>query len=118
MSPRRIDSEDPDRLYTVTGGRTAAGREFDLVALVVSEHGPEPGMQSEHAKILRLAAAPVSVVELSADLRLPVTAVMILLSDLLDAGHITIRHPLRTDPTEQKPTPALLKELLHGLQRL
>lgn len=117
MSPRRIDHEDPDRLYTVTGGRTAAGREFDLVALVVSEREPEPGMQSEHAKILRLCQAPVSVVELSADLRLPVTAVMILLGDLLDAGHIAIRHPLRTDPAT-KPTPELLKEVLHGLQKL
>lgn len=117
MSPRRIDNEDPDRLYTVTGGRTAAGHEFDLVALVVSEHEPEPGMQSEHAKILRLCMAPVSVVELSADLHLPVTAVMILLGDLLDAGHIAIRHPLRTDTTH-KPTPELLKEVLHGLQKL
>lgn len=117
MSARRIDSEDPDRLYTVTGGRTSAGHEFDLVALVVSEQEPAPGMQSEHVKILRLCTTPVSVVELSADLRLPVTAVMILLGDLLDAGAITIRHPLQTD-VSQHPTPELLKELLDGLQRL
>ena len=117
MSARRIDDEDPDRLYTVTGGRTSAGQEFDLVALIVSEREPEPGMQSEHARILRLCVTPVSVVELSADLRLPVTAVMILLGDLLDAGNITVRHPRRTE-TRQKPTPELLKEVLHGLQKL
>ena len=118
MSPRRIDEEDPDRLYTVTGGRSRAGHRLDLVALVVGEHDPQAGMQSEHARILRICATtPVSVVELSADLGLPVTVVLILLGDLLDAGHVSVRHPERTD-TARQPSPELLKEVLVGLQQL
>lgn len=118
MNRRPVDHEDPDRLYTVTGGRSRTGHRFDLVALVVGEHEPQAGMQSEHTRILRICSAtPVSVVELSADLGLPVTVVMILLGDLLDAGHVTVRHPERGDAA-RKPSPELLKEVLVGLQQL
>ncbi|HEV7627688.1 MAG TPA: DUF742 domain-containing protein, partial [Streptomyces sp.] len=42
--------DDPDRLYTVTGGRSRSdSAAFDLVTLVVGECEPAPGMQSEHA---------------------------------------------------------------------
>lgn len=117
MSSRRVDEEDPDRLYTLTRGRTAAGHRLDLVDLVIGNDEPVAGMQSEQAKILRLCAStPVSVVELSAELRLPVTVVLILLGDLLDAGHITVRAPAHPNP--RKPSPELLTEVLHGLQRL
>ena len=51
--PGRDDA--PDRLYTLTGGRTRSGPDtpFDLVTLVVAECDPVVGMQSEHAAILR-----------------------------------------------------------------
>ena len=46
--------DDPDRLYTITGGRSRAPENaFDLVTLIVAERQPTPGMQSEHARILR-----------------------------------------------------------------
>ncbi|WP_309057493.1 DUF742 domain-containing protein, partial [Streptomyces sp.] len=36
--------ESPDRLYTLTGGRTRAGSTaFDLVTLIVAESDPVPG---------------------------------------------------------------------------
>ncbi|MET9296514.1 DUF742 domain-containing protein [Streptomyces sp. NPDC003077] len=118
--------DDPDRLYTVTGGRSRAvdAEVFDLVTLIVSESDPTPGMQSEHARILRMCRAPMAVVEISAALRMPVSVVRILLSDLLDTGRITARHP-RTpavpDATTGRaalPRPALLKEVLDALHRL
>jgi len=88
--------DDPDRLYTLTGGRSRPDSDaFDLVTLVVSESAPAPGMQSEHAAILRMCQAPTSVVEVAAELRLPVGITTILLSDLLHAGKITVRHPRR-----------------------
>ena len=38
MNRRAVDREDPDRLYTVTGGRTRVDNDlFDLVTLIVSE---------------------------------------------------------------------------------
>ncbi|MEV0263171.1 DUF742 domain-containing protein [Streptomyces sp. NPDC050617] len=111
--------DDPDRLYTVTGGRSRADESrFDLVTLVVSECDPTPGMQSEHARILAMCQYPVAVVEISAELRLPVSIVKILLCDLLDGGRITARHPRSAPAAAQLPDPDLLKEVLVALHRL
>ncbi|GAA1981585.1 DUF742 domain-containing protein [Kitasatospora viridis] len=120
MSRRPLPGPDdsPDRLYTVTGGRSRAATDaFDAVTLVVAESAPTPGMQSEHARILRLCANPTAVVELAADLGLPVSVVKILLGDLLEAGRITARHP-RFARAARRPDLDTLKQVLNGLQRL
>ncbi|SEO46178.1 DUF742 domain-containing protein [Actinacidiphila rubida] len=132
MTRRSVDSENPDRLYTVTGGRSRTDdTRLDLVALIVAESEPTAGMQSEHVRILRLCQSPVAVVELSAYLELPVSVVRILLSDLLDAGKITARHP-RTGARRgtsqaaltglaefpELPESELLKQVLVGLKNL
>ena len=113
-----VDTGDPDRLYTVTGGRSRADESFDLVTLIVSESGPVPGMQSEHARILELCRHPTAVVEIAAELGLPVTVVRILLGDLLDTGRITARHPRAARSVASLPDSALLQEVLHGLRNL
>jgi hypothetical protein len=116
-----VDSGEPDRLYTVTGGRTGArDSAFDLVTIVVSEgEPPEREMQSEHARILRLCRRPVAVVELASRLGLPVGVVKILLGDLLDAGRITARHPRTAAPdADRLPPPDTLKKVLRALQNL
>lgn len=114
-----LRSEAPDRLYTVTGGRAGADtRALDPVALVVAECDPAPGMQSEHAAILRLCAYPTAVVELSAELGLPVSVVRILLLDLLDTGRVTARHPAAPTRQEAGHDPETLKQVLLALQRL
>ncbi|MBQ0923666.1 MULTISPECIES: DUF742 domain-containing protein [Saccharopolyspora] len=119
MTRRLLDDENPDRLYIVTGGRTRpADDAFDSVTLVVAEGEATPGMQSEHAAILRLSREPIAVVELSAELRLPVSVVRILLGDLHAMGKITARHPsARRDPSEI-PTPDFLKQVLVGLRNI
>ncbi|WP_433371510.1 DUF742 domain-containing protein [Streptosporangium sp. CA-115845] len=118
MTRRAIDREDPDRLYTVTGGRTGADENaFDSVSLIVGECGPTPGMQSEHVRILRMTRQPMAVVEISAELRLPVSVVKILLRDLLDTGRITVRHPSAVAQAG-RPDPELLKEVLVALHNL
>ncbi|MFD6417220.1 DUF742 domain-containing protein [Streptomyces sp. NPDC060194] len=112
--PGRDDS--PDRLYTLTGGRARAGSTtFDLVTLIVTESGPTPGMQSEHATILRMCATPTAVVEIAAELRLPVSITRILLADLIGTGRISARHP-RT--ARNIPDPAVLEQVLVGLRNL
>ncbi|MEV4616428.1 DUF742 domain-containing protein [Kitasatospora sp. NPDC049258] len=120
-APRNLPGwdEDPDRLYTVTKGRSRPPEHaFDLVTLIVTEQEPAPGMQSEHARILRLCETPTAVVEVAADLGLPVSVVRILLGDLLEAGTITARHP-RFAPTKARlPDLDMLKQVLHGLQQL
>ncbi|MER8186210.1 DUF742 domain-containing protein [Kitasatospora sp. NPDC094015] len=120
-APRNLPGrdEDPDRLYTVTKGRSRPPEHaFDLVTLIVTEREPAPGMQSEHARILELCENPTAVVEVAADLGLPVSVVRILLGDLLEAGTITARHP-RFAPTKARlPDLDTLKQVLHGLRQL
>ena len=119
MSPRPIDRETPGRLYTVTGGRTLGEDDpFDVVSLIVSERDPVPGMQSEHARILRMCQSPTAVVEISADLGLPVSVVKVLLRDLLDKGSITIRHKVADIGSASRLDPQMLRQVLVGLQRL
>jgi hypothetical protein len=120
MNPRPIDRETPDRLYTVTGGRRLGDDDpFDLVSLVVSERDPVPGMQSEHARILRICQNPTAVAEISAYLDLPISVVKILLRDLLDTGSVTVRAPAMVSKNgSYLPDHEMLKQVLVGLQRL
>ena len=116
---RPIDREDPDRLYIVTGGRSRVDENsIDIVSLIVSECDPTPGMQSEHVKILRMCTNPRAVVEIAAGLGLPVSVVKILLCDLLDTGRITARHPSTAPAKTKFPDPAVLKQVLVGLETL
>jgi hypothetical protein len=114
------DWEDasPERLYVITGGRSgAAGNTapLDLVTLIVSKTGPRPGMQPEHAAIMRLCHSPLSVAELSAYLKLPVSVVTVLLGDLLADGRVVARAPV---PPARLPDRALIEAVIHGLQKL
>ncbi|MDO0924463.1 DUF742 domain-containing protein [Streptomyces sp. TG1A-8] len=112
--PGRDDA--PDRLYTITQGRSRTGPDnpFDLVTLVVAESEPVAGMQSEHTAILRTAEFPTSVAEIAAELRLPVSIAKVLLCDLLAAGRISARHPHRPAITD----PDILEQVLVGLRNL
>jgi len=116
--------DEPDRLYTLTGGRSKPDSDaFDLVTLVVSECDPIPGMQSEHVAILDMCRAPTAVVEIAAELRLPVGIATILLSDLLHAGKITVRHPhvsptVPGAPWNSVPDSTTLEKVLVGLRNL
>lgn len=119
MTRRPVDVGEPDRLYTVTGGRSRTDDDtFDLVTLIVSECEPAPGMQSEHARILDMCRHPTAVVEISAELALPVTVVRIILGDLLATSRISARHPRAARPSAELPDTELLKEVLHGLRNL
>jgi hypothetical protein len=119
MSPRSVDRENPDRLYTVTGGRTLGDDDpFDLVSLIVAERDSAPGMQSEHVKILDQCRGPMAVVEVSAMLGLPVSVVKVLLRDLLERGSITVRRSPVPDARAQLPDHDMLKQVLVGLQKL
>ncbi|WP_054813709.1 DUF742 domain-containing protein [Nocardia arizonensis] len=117
--------EDPDRLYTLTGGRSRPDFDrFDLVTLVVSESEPTAGMSSEDAAILAMCRAPTAVVEIAAELRIPVGITTILLSDLLHAGKITVRHPTAATPDDPgapwnaMPDTSTLEKVLVGLRSL
>ncbi|MEV0092466.1 DUF742 domain-containing protein [Streptomyces sp. NPDC050738] len=118
--PRPGRNDNPDRLYTVTGGRSRSNAvdTFDLVTLIVGECDPAPGMQSEHKAILRLCERPTAVVEIAAHLQLPVSITRILLCDLLDTGRISARHPRTARAADRLPDPTILEQVLVGLRNL
>ncbi|UGY94452.1 DUF742 domain-containing protein [Streptomyces gobiensis] len=111
------DGSSPERLYVITGGRSGSSvsTSLDLVTLIVARSGPRPGMQPEHASIVRLCHSPLSVAEISAYMSLPVSVVTVLLGDLLADDRVVARAPV---PSAQLPDPALIEAVIHGLQKL
>ncbi|MER5641498.1 DUF742 domain-containing protein [Kitasatospora sp. NPDC002227] len=107
--------DGPERLYVITRGRSADGDAFGLVTLIVSRSEPEPSMQPELAAILRICGSPLSVAEISAYLRLPVSVITVLLADLLAEGRIEARAAV---PKAFLPDRALLEAVISGLQKL
>jgi hypothetical protein len=107
----------PERLYVVTAGRSRPAEQvpLDLVTLIVTRSTSESTMQPEHAAIIRMCDYPLSVAEISAYLRLPVSTVTVLLADLLDGGHVEARAPI---PAAALPDAGLLEAVMHGLQNL
>jgi hypothetical protein len=108
------------RPFTLTGGRTRPSRAcFTLITTVTAvEPPPEraPRPQPEQLRILRLCAEPVAVAEVAARLDLPVSVIVIMLCDLLEAGRITAHppHPV----TRTTPDLDLLQKVRDGLGRL
>ncbi|AOW89674.1 MULTISPECIES: DUF742 domain-containing protein [Streptomyces] len=108
------------RPFTLTGGRTRPSRADFTLITTVTACDPQPDRaarpQPEHLRILRLCARPVAVAEVAARLDLPVSVVVILLSDLVEADRITARppHPVNL----ATPDLDLLQKVRDGLGRL
>jgi hypothetical protein len=120
MTRGPLEHETPDRLYAVTRGRSPVDDDtLDVVSLIMTESEPEPGTQSEYRKILELCVRPTAVVEIASYLRLPVSVTKILVTDLLDAGKASARHPT-ADPAHPAQLPSLdiLQDVLRGLTQL
>jgi hypothetical protein len=115
------------RPYTITGGRTAPERD-DLTMITLVTTVPEDprapsarrdrGLQPEHRTILTRCRTATAVVELAADLDLPVSVTKILIGDLLAAGRVRARPPLAVAPTSGGPDTRVLQAVRDGLRRL
>ncbi|WP_433387221.1 DUF742 domain-containing protein [Micromonospora sp. KLBMP9576] len=108
------------RPYTLTGGRVSpAGDGFDLVAYVLADPAADPTahpeLHPEHRRLVELAARPVPVAELAADLDLAVGVVRVLLGDLLARGLVAVHQP---PPTAYLPDDDILKAVVSGLRAL
>ncbi|SER22985.1 Protein of unknown function [Streptomyces sp. yr375] len=107
------------RPFTLTGGRTRPSRaDFTLITTVTAVDPPPPRVarpQPERARILRMCARPLAVAELAAHLDLPVSVVVIMLCDLLEAGLITARPPR---PVSRAGDLDLLQKVRDGLGRI
>jgi hypothetical protein len=108
------------RPYAVTKGRTlpSHGASFGLIDLVTPSSRPPPEgtrLSPEHRRILVVSRRrAVTVVDLAADLDLPVGVIRVLLGDLSDRGLVAIR-PARPGSAADV---RLLKDVLDGLQAL
>ncbi|MFB4311648.1 DUF742 domain-containing protein [Actinomadura sp. GTD37] len=109
------------RPYAMTRGRTRPeGAGFELIA-VVAATGVPPGdrlrYSPDHARVLRRCASPVPVVDLAADLALPIGVVRVLLGDLRDEGLVAVVAEERA-PAGRRPPSGVLREVLNGLRAL
>ncbi|MEO3781999.1 DUF742 domain-containing protein [Actinocorallia sp. B10E7] len=104
------------RLHVVTGGRAHPSRNvFDLVTLVTAvPTATTTGITPEQRRVLELCrGGPLSVAEVAGHLQLPVSVTKVLLSDLVDSGHLVVRSPASSS---QRPSVGLLQEVLDGLR--
>ena len=105
------------RPYAVARGRTRpTRRDLELITLVVAVTAePDADMDLEYAHILRVCQRPLSIAEVSATLDLPLVVIKVLLSDLIDGGHIIFRSPPQTSDF---PKTELLQAVLDGIRKL
>jgi hypothetical protein len=114
--------EDPGPLvrpFAITRGR--AGKDLhnlDMLTLVVTVRADAETatLDREYSEIVRLCRdRPVSIVELAARLNLLLAAVKVLVSDLIDSGHLIFRSQA---PPEGGLDPTILQAVLDGIRGL
>jgi hypothetical protein len=106
------------RPYTLTHGRTVSRRPLLLETLIsVPDYDPavERSLIAESREIYRLCRDTRSIVEISAELAVPLGVVRVLVGDLADNGLLWV-HP--TAPGTGAPDPELLERVLVGLQAI
>lgn len=106
------------RPYALTGGLTRpSGQRFDLLDLVRAVRRAawdRPQLSPEQAELLQCCQMPTTLVDLAADLDLPVGVIRILVSDLRERGLITIHRPQPAGFSDLK----ILQEVVNGLRRI
>jgi hypothetical protein len=106
------------RPYALTGGLTRpSGQRFDLLDMVgVVRRAAQdmPVLAPEQAEVLQRCQIPAPLVDLAADLDLPVGVIRILVSDLRDRGLVTIHRAQPFGAGDLK----ILQEVVDGLRRL
>lgn len=117
MTSGRRNPIQPVRPYVVTRGRSSPSRNTIRPETIVAAAGPEaalsPSADRTERTLLSLCQRPLSLAEAAAHLELSVTAILVVASDLVDSGHLTVR-------THASPHVGndLLQDLLNGLRKL
>ncbi|MGB3438042.1 MAG: DUF742 domain-containing protein [Actinophytocola sp.] len=109
--------DSPVRPYILTSGRAHPSRNTirPETLLVVDADAPPPmSVSREHRALLDMCGGVLSLAEAAVYLRLPVSLVVVIASDLVDSGHLSIRSALRHTP----PSAELLEKVLDGLRKL
>jgi len=105
--------------YALTQGRThSAGRELGLETLVTTtDYGvrQESFLQTESHAIVAMSIEPISVAEIGAALSVPFGVARVLVSDLTEAGYLSVSKPIGVD-ANGRPNRKILERLLDGLR--
>jgi hypothetical protein len=102
------------RPYVITGGRTRTARVLAVETLLSAPVPDRPAASPEHAAVLQMCAVPISVAEVAAGLGRPLGVARVLVSDLVDAGDLTVHGTA----SGSGPDGDLLARVLDGLRRL
>ncbi|MEU1526574.1 DUF742 domain-containing protein [Nocardia rhamnosiphila] len=119
FSPFDDDPGPLVRPFAVTRGR--AGRDLhnlDLLTLVVTVQASADDLSwdREYGEILRMChGRPQSIVEIAARLDLMVAAVKVLISDLINSGHVIFRSPPKH---HRGPDLDVIQAVLEGVRKL
>jgi len=96
----------------------AAGSQVGLIDIVVAVIDPQPAadlrLGPQHRQLLARCGRPITLVDLAAEVNLPVGVVRVLLSDLTEHGIVRVLPTPRGPVTDQR----LLSAVLHGLRAL
>jgi hypothetical protein len=109
--------DHPVRPYVLTSGRAHPSRNTirPETLLVVDPDAPRPiAPTSQQKALLEMCGGMLSLAEAAAHLRLPVSLVVVIASDLVDTGHLQVRAAPRHTP----PPVELLEKVLDGLRKL
>jgi hypothetical protein len=122
---RHGDDEPFVRPFGLTGGRTVPSRsDLDLTTQVMvtasaeqarAGHRHAVAMSPEMQTILDLAPRPIAIAELAARMALPLTTVQILVSDLVDDGHLAISSGLQAADSHGQTRLEFLQRVRDGL---
>ncbi|WP_153455885.1 DUF742 domain-containing protein [Streptomyces smaragdinus] len=105
------------RPYVRTGGQIQAHADVRPESVVVAATGPVAGLSPDARRVMRLFAAGrggLAVADIAAALELPPSTVRILVSSLIDSGHLAATVAAAAD----RPEHTTLQKVLHGLREL
>lgn len=107
------------RPYLLTGGRTRSTVDLPMEALVQSTPDGTSRLallDHERQRIVQLCAAPQSIAEVSAHLKIHLQVARVLVGDLVSEGLVATH--TASPETNERPDLRLLERVLDGLQSL
>jgi len=110
--------DHPVRSYVLTSGRAHPSRNTlrpETLLLAADPPRLPPSVDRHQRELVRLCRGTLALAEVAAHLGLPVSLVTVLVSDLVDAGHLTIRSNHQSHLLPGRDT---LEKVLDGLRNL
>ena len=102
-------------LYILVNGRTSPRNiSLDLATQVIALPVNTRRLEPEYAEIVSRCASWISIAEISAQLRLPLTITKVMVDVLLEQGDLSMGSPAQQQIADRR----LLETVLAGLERL